>query len=280
MALKGIEYSEKQLLVELYQYYRDELKYSNFKIADVFNKWNIDCQSYLLKASIDILIKEEDDDFLLNQILDVAGGRGSGALAANTAVLFGAAVDTMSGAVSARAHSNRKMLREVLSSELNIPKLSPLPACSDEEVGGALKLAQFINHAIGFDMMMVVDEQYELNLNYNEVVRVWSGGSVLQSDLLHQLMDSMILGRHLLLMDYGKELVEKHYGSLVKYNNLCNVSGISSPVFAAALNYLQAMSTANSGANLIQAQRNYIYGQSYRRKDDPDVPVHSNWKTE
>jgi len=279
MALKGIEYSEMQLLAEIYQFHRDILEYSNFKIADSFNKWNMQSSSKLLSTTIEILAKEEDGDFLLNQVMDIAEGRGSGATAANTGVLFGAAMGSISEAVSARAISRRKVLREVVSTELNLPNLKAPVEISENEISGAYQLAQYINHAIGFDMMMVVDEQYELQLDYNEIVRIWSRGSTLESDLMAKLKNSVILGKNLLIMDLGKELVEKHYLSLVKYINLCNAHGISTPALSAALNYLQGLSTAKSGANLIQAQRDSIWGQPYRNVENPDSLINSNWKT-
>ena len=55
--------------------------------------------------------------------------------------------------------------------------------------------------------------------------------------------------------------------------------GIALPVLSSALNYFLAFTTADSPANLIQAQREYFGAHTYTRRDKPAGQYfHTNWK--
>ena len=55
-------------------------------------------------------------------------------------------------------------------------------------------------------------------------------------------------------------------------------AGRAIPGLAASLAWLDTLATANGSANVIQAQRDYFGSHTYRRLDDPETAVHTDWK--
>ncbi len=55
------------------------------------------------------------------------------------------------------------------------------------------------------------------------------------------------------------------------------MSGMSSPGLSAALTYYDSYRTAESSANLLQAQRDYFGAHTYERTD-VEGSFHTNWK--
>jgi 6-phosphogluconate dehydrogenase len=55
-------------------------------------------------------------------------------------------------------------------------------------------------------------------------------------------------------------------------------NNIAVPVLTSALNYFFSITTADSSANLIQAQRDYFGAHTYKRKDrNADEYFHTKW---
>ena len=55
------------------------------------------------------------------------------------------------------------------------------------------------------------------------------------------------------------------------------LAGITTPALSASLNYFDTLVTGRGTASLIQAQRDWFGAHTYRRFDDPDTAVHSEW---
>ena len=49
------------------------------------------------------------------------------------------------------------------------------------------------------------------------------------------------------------------------------------PGYAASLSWFDSLTTARGSANVIQAQRDYFGSHTYRRLDDVETPVHTDW---
>jgi 6-phosphogluconate dehydrogenase len=59
----------------------------------------------------------------------------------------------------------------------------------------------------------------------------------------------------------------------------CILGGLPIPCMSEALNFFNGMTTAQSTANLIQAQRDYFGAHTYQRIDDKSNKFyHTNWK--
>src|SRR5690606_14529634 len=79
MVHNGIEYGDMQLICEAYQLMKVGLGFNSEKLHKVFNSWNQDeLNSYLIEITSDIFAYQEKGEPLVEEILDVAGQKGTG----------------------------------------------------------------------------------------------------------------------------------------------------------------------------------------------------------
>ena len=88
MIHNGMEYAEMQLLAECYFILKLQ-GLENEQIADVMTPWKTELDSYLLTITIDILKKKNGDRYVLDEILDKAGNKGTGSWATISAEHLG-----------------------------------------------------------------------------------------------------------------------------------------------------------------------------------------------
>jgi len=277
MVHNGIEYSEMQLLAELYALMATSMDYS--EISDIFSSWNSgELSSYLLEITIDILQKKEGDSYLLDAVLDKAGNKGTGSWSTITALDLGFPNTMMSSAVFARYLSAYKETRKVLSLQCKISgekkgKLN-LQVLKDAYI-----FARIINHHQGFELMREASLEYNWNLNLSEIARIWTNGCIIRSDFMNKSI-ATLKEKEVLLRDENilkiLETNEVAIAGMIK-NGLSN--RIALDAFWSSYNYWVAITTKNSSANLIQAQRDYFGAHSYQRIDtSEDKFFHSNWR--
>ncbi len=61
----------------------------------------------------------------------------------------------------------------------------------------------------------------------------------------------------------------------------CILNEIPIPCLSESINFFNNFTTADSSANLVQAQRDYFGAHTYQRNDDnSDRNYHTNWKSE
>ena len=110
MVHNGIEYGDMQLICESYQIMKDVLGMSNDEMHKVFKEWNKgELSSYLIEITADILkFKEKDGTYLIDNILDTAGQKGTGKWTATVALELGSSLTLIGEAVFARYLSSIK----------------------------------------------------------------------------------------------------------------------------------------------------------------------------
>jgi 6-phosphogluconate dehydrogenase len=281
MVHNSIEYAEMQAIADVYFILKQYLKLSPENIVEIFRSWEQDgCESYLLTITQKILQKKEGDDFLLDLILDQAEQKGTGNWSATTAIDLGIPYGPLMEAVMARSVSARKKERNELAglyagqSFLN----EETEKISVDQIKHAYKATRIINHHIGFDTLQNASEIYNWNLPLPEIARIWTNGCIIRSSLMEELVDILadqnILLKHPSIADqvkfYKQDFITTITSSL--QNN------IVVPVLTSALNYFLSITTADSSANLIQAQRDYFGAHTYKRKDrNADEYFHTKW---
>lgn len=300
MVHNGIEYADMQLLTEIYAIGKHILKYSNDEIADFLEHWKDSAHdSYLLDITIDILRFKEDGNSLLEEILDVAGHKGTGLWTVKMALDLGVPIPTISAAMNERILSGKKKLREVLSP---LESLSPNPlkgesvlasASEDKEkpdspfrgLGGnslqtTFLFARLIALAEGFDLIKTAAQNYNWKIDMAAVAQLWRGGCIIRSDMLKMVIEA-----------FEKEpnaphlFATKIFGDFLKNNEAiafndfseivkCNVP---TPALSAAFNYYKSLKTNYLSINLIQAQRDYFGAHTYRKTKERDKIFHTKW---
>ena len=111
----GIEYGDMQLICEAYFLLKEAAGLSNEELYDVFEEWNRgELQSYLIEISRDIFSVRDDQGgsgYLVDQILDVAGAKGTGKWMSQLALDLGVPSTLVTTAVYARCLAAMKESR-------------------------------------------------------------------------------------------------------------------------------------------------------------------------
>lgn len=278
MLHNGIEYGEMQLISEFYHLMRFGLKYSPEKISQIYAKWNKEQDSFLLEISVEILKFKENGELILDQILDVAGQKGTGGWSSIAALDLGVSFDTISAAVMARNISADKNMR-LEASDIYAHKEHEINI-SEEELFKAYKAASTINHAVGFELLRAASTEFDWNLNYSEIARIWTNGCIIKSQLMKDLSEMLEDhgSVHILLNTEIAKKVNENKNSLSFVVGKALEAEYPMQVSSAALNYFLGLSSSQSSANMIQAQRDFFGAHTYERKDKSRGEFfHTDW---
>ena len=277
MVHNGIEYAEMQLLAEIYSILRFTCKYNPDEIAGLFTtQLDTSFNSYLLEITIEVLQKKEGKQWLIDNILDKAGNKGTGGWTTIAACELGVPVPTLTAALFARYQS------EFLSERTEAAVLYPLKQdgtfVNTNELFNAYQIARIINHHQGFHLIEAASEIYNWNINLPELARIWTNGCIIRSELMVTLQSLLKENKQLLQHPSIVSEVNKHYASFANMVALAATNRVPVPCMASALHYLHAYTQQQSSANIIQAQRDFFGAHTYQRKDDMSgKKYHTNW---
>ena len=271
MVHNGIEYAEMQLLGEVVSVLKSQGKTYD-EIAEVLDSWT-SCNSYLLEITSAILRKKEGDDWLLDKILDKAGNKGTGNWTAVATAQLGVPSTLIASALFARYSSFYKEERKKAEAHYGEKREHEVSVSSDDLLN-AYHFSRIINHYQGFKLLSEASRSYDWILNLSEIARIWTNGCIIRSGLMEELVQVLKEGDNLL---FDKEIAEKlqdYKPSIKKVVSQCVLAEIAIPCLSEALNFFNGITTANSTANLIQAQRDFFGAHAYQRVDDPTEEFH------
>ncbi len=276
MIHNGIEYAEMQLLSEVFGILSATGKNPD-RIADIMEGWKKSANSYLLNITIDILRKKEGNDYLVNKILDKAGNKGTGNWATIATAELGAPSTMIASALFARYISfykeDRVEANKIFRSndKLNIDM-------SSDDLLNAYQFARIINHHQGFNLIEQGSKTYNWNLNLGEIARIWTAGCIIKSDLMMELVEVFKASESILK---NKTLINKIKlikPSANKVVSECVLNELPISCFSESINFFNNYTTANSSANLIQAQRDFFGAHTYQRNNEiSENFFHTNW---
>jgi 6-phosphogluconate dehydrogenase len=290
MVHNGIEYGDMQLICEAYQLLKDVLGYSNEQLNAVFTEWNKgDLDSYLIEITAQIFARKDDENpqaYVVDQILDSAGQKGTGKWTATSALDFGMPVTLIGEAVFARCLSALKDERVLASKELPGPcGLAPFSEQDREKfisgVRDALYASKLVSYAQGFTLLRAAAADFGWNLNYGGIALMWRGGCIIRSKFLGKITEAFKTNpklSNLLLDPFFKNKVSDAQAG---WRYACGVAiarGIPTPAMSTALCYYDGFRTARLPANLLQAQRDFFGAHTYERLDKARGQFfHTNW---
>lgn len=301
MVHNGIEYAIMQALAECYQLMSSGMKMSNEEISGAFDSWNSGLlKSYLMEITAEIFtVKDTDDNFVIDLILDKAGQKGTGRWTALTALEMGIPMPLITEAVFARSLSSFKDLRGMaasggesgLTKEGDVGKKKSFIGADKE--GSLLELeapvlrdallgAKAVAFAEGFWLLQAANEEYDWNISYAEVAKVWQEGCIIRSSLLESIAEAYEDHPelpHLLLAPVFKDVTQdiQHHWRMTVSSAI--ESAIPVPALSAALSHHDSLLTKRLPANLIQAQRDFFGAHTYERLDKPRGNFfHTNWQ--
>lgn len=282
MVHNGIEYGEMQLIAEFYYFMRFFQDRSPEAISKLFKQWNLKEKSFLLEITADILIKKENNKYLLDKVLDIAGQKGTGGWTTNAALEVGVSLDTITASVFARNISAFKPHKNEVKELYRIKSKDSLEI-SDDELYKTYRSASVINHSIGFELLRIASLEYAWNLNFSEIARIWTNGCIIRSSFMEKLSEiyDSEKSKHLLLYPDIAEDLKKNHEIFMRIVPAMLSRGCPMQVSSSALNYFLSFTRENTSANLIQAQRDYFGAHTYERIDKARGEYfHSNWKPE
>ena len=285
MVHNGIEYADMQLIAESYALLKHVGHLSNEELAKTFTEWNEgELDSYLIEITSDIFkVKDpEGDGYLVDKILDKAAQKGTGKWTAEEALNTGTDASLLASAVFARFMSSNKVERVVANATLEYrgePTLVDDKKAFIEEVRQALYASKIIAYAQGFDLMKRAAQEYNWDLNFGEIAKIFREGCIIRAKFLDRITEAYESNPNLdnLLLDHNfNQILDRYQPNLRKVASIGILNGISIPAFTSAISYFDAYKTAHSSANLIQAQRDYFGAHTFERID-MEGHFHHEW---
>ena len=289
MVHNGIEYGDMQLIAESYDILRRVGGLTVEETAEVFKSWNTgELDSYLIEITADILTKKDPETGkpMVEVIMDTAGNKGTGKWTSQSALDLGVPLPLITESVFARYISTLKEEREVASKELSPIKVPDLSNTEKqaliESVRKGLYFSKIMSYAQGFAQMRVASEEFDWNLNYGEIAKIFRAGCIIRAQFLQKITDAFERDpelKNLLLDKYFLYVTESYQAAVREVVVTAVQAGIPVPTFSSALAYYDSYRSEVLPANLIQAQRDYFGAHTYNRVDKPGV-FHFEWAQE
>lgn len=284
MIHNGIEYSDMQLIAEVYSLLKIVLDINNNELSEIFNDWNKgELNSYLIEITKNILIKKDNyGKFLIDFILDEADNKGTGKWISKSSLDLGEPLTLITESVFARYISLLKNQRILASKILIGPKLKIFTKNKlffIEKVRCALYLSKIISYAQGFSQLKIASEKYNWNINYCNIAKIFRAGCIIRTKFLKNIINTFYdypLIDNILLSPFFKKKIncyQKYLRYIISYGIK---NGIPMPVFSSAISYYDSYRSAVLPANLIQAQRDYFGSHFYKRIDKKGI-FHTKW---
>jgi len=284
MVHNGIEYGDMQLICEAYDILKSTLGLEAAELAEIFGQWNKgELNSYLIEITAAVLARKDEDtgQALVDMILDKAGQKGTGKWTSQSALDLGVPTPTINAAVVARTMSAFKDERLAASKVLNGPKVKFTgdKKALVQSVREALYASKITSYAQGMALLREANKEYDWNLNYGEIARIWKGGCIIRAkflDLIKQAYQrNADLPNLLLDKDFSNAVASRgdNWRTVVK---TAVELGIPAPAMSGSLAYFDSYRRERLPANLIQAQRDYFGAHTYERVDKPGS-FHTEW---
>lgn len=282
MIHNGIEYGIMEVLAEIYDYMRKVMNLTPEKMGDIFADWNKEFESYLVEITGKIMKKDDPEtgDKLINIILDKAKHKGTGKWSVQSALDLGTAIPTINAGVNARLMSALKEERienaahfadnstDRIDNEKMISKLK-----------SALYFASVIAYAEGFKLLKTASEEYNYQLNYKEIARIWEDGCIIRSGLLDLIQAAYLKDMELNTLLTAEEFkvdLHKSTDDIIEIIESAAKSNIPITAIHSAIDYYNSLKSEELPANLIQAQRDFFGAHTYQRRDQEGT-FHTLW---
>lgn len=288
MVHNGIEYGDMQLISEAYHFLHRALGLDHSAMRAIFAQWNTtELESYLIEITSEILAyRQADGSPLVEQILDVAGQKGTGKWTGINALHLGVPLTLITEAVFARFLSSLKQERvaaeqlfhkDIGSGTIPTGEIGPWV----EELRQALLAAKIISYAQGFMLIRQASLDFNWQIKSGEVAKIWRAGCIIRSTFLDDIHAAFRDEPGLAFLGSAPYFTNLLQACLPAWRRICAqaiTTGLPMPAMTAALSFLDGYTTARLPANMIQAQRDYFGAHTYERVDSERGRFfHTDW---
>ena len=284
MVHNGIEYAVMQLLAETYDLMKRGLGLNDDQLHNQYDTWNRgELNGYLMEITSHIFSKvdQKTGKRLIDEILDVAGQKGTGMWTSQSAMELQVPIPTIDLAVAMRDLSVFEKQRETAGEifQRPIPPFDGDRKLFLDQLGRALYAAMIIAYAQGMAVLAAASDKYAYTLDLEAVARIWRGGCIIRAALLEDIRmayrNQPGLPNLLLAPELSKKVAAQQE-DLRRVVCAAIELGLPAPCFMTALGYFDGYRSAWLPANLIQAQRDYFGAHSYERIDVKGT-FHTDW---
>ncbi len=285
MIHNGIEYGDMQIIAGAYDVMKRGLGMTATQMQPVFVKWNEGrLDSYLIEITATILgVAGEDDVPLVDQILDVAGQKGSGAWTVTASMDESIPTTLVSEAVYARFLSSLVEERAVAAEVLSGPPSAITEDAADviDDLEDAVYASKIVSYAQGFMLFHAAHENLGWELEPGTIAALWRAGCIIRSQFLNEITTAYRIRPDVpnLLLDpfFSEAIIEAEPGWRRSVTRAVS-AGIPVPAHSSALAFYDGYRSARLPANLIQAQRDFFGAHTYELIDRPRGEFfHSEW---
>ena len=285
MVHNGIEYAVIQILAEAYDLLLRAAKLSAKQIRDVFSEWNnSEMNSFLMEIATRVLdqLDQETNSPLVPLILDSAKQKGTGKWASQNSMDLGIPTPTIDAAVSARNLSSLKTERVAAAAMPHNSPASQKPKLEFnfvENLRSAVQASIVTAYAQGFHLMRAASKEYQYDLPFAEIARIWKGGCIIRAKLLDpikQAFERNIKLRNLIVDPNLNKTLCGLESSWRAVTRSAHELGVPIPALDASLDYFDGYRTERLPANFVQALRDYFGAHGYERVDKMGQ-FHTDW---
>ena len=281
MVHNGIEYADMQLISEAYFILKTCNAFSNDQIAQFFEECGRGALGgYLIEITAQILkAKDGSGKWIVESILDTASQKGTGKWTVEAALDLQRSIPSIAAAVFARFASADKAGR--VEARKAFPKPSAVSAApSADSVRAALYASKILAYSQGFSLMEKASEQFGWNLDFASIASIWRNGCIIRSVMLDKISAAYKRQKseNFIFDDYFKSELVQNMPRLREVVAAAALNSACAQAFFASLAYFDAATSDESGANLVQAQRDFFGAHTYERVDSPrGMFFHTDW---
>jgi 6-phosphogluconate dehydrogenase len=281
MVHNGIEYAEMQLITEAY-YLLKYAEYSNIEIAEFFESLKGRNQSsYLIEITSEILRKKDGEFFTLDLIKPFANNKGTGKLTIETSFELGISAPSIYAAYDARVQSNagdtwKKATNQSEDTMLELDH-SFNKIINESNLSKALYFGRIAAMVQGLKIIHKYSEINSLSINYSDIFNNWSGGCIIRSQMLDELLEIDKTAEDFLKSESLHNLLKDNLSVVKDVVSSSMLNNISLPVLSSSLNWYLNLSSSSNPSNLIQAQRDYFGSHTVQLLDSEEY-IHIDWR--
>ena len=281
MVHNGIEYAEMQLITEAY-YLLKYAEYSNIEIAEFFESLKGRNQSsYLIEITSEILRKKDGEVFTLDLIKPFANNKGTGKLTIETSFELGISAPSIYAAYDARVQSNaadtwKKAANQNEDTMLELD-YSFNKVINESNLSKALYFGRVAAMVQGLKIIHKYSEVNDLSINYSDIFNNWSGGCIIRSQMLDELLEIDKTAEDFLKSESLHNLLKDNLSVVKDVVSSSILNNISLPVLSSSLSWYLNLSSDSNPSNLIQAQRDYFGSHTVQLLDSEEY-IHIDWR--
>ena len=281
MVHNGIEYAEMQLITEAY-YLLKYAEYSNIEIAEFFESLKgMNQSSYLIEITSEILRKKDGEVFTLDLIKPFANNKGTGKLTIETSFELGISAPSIYAAYDARVQSNaadtwKKAANQNEDTMLELD-YSFNKVINESNLSKALYFGRVAAMVQGLKIIHKYSEVNDLSINYSDIFNNWSGGCIIRSQMLDELLEIDKTAEDFLKSESLHNLLKDNLSVVKDVVSSSILNNISLPVLSSSLSWYLNLSSDSNPSNLIQAQRDYFGSHTVQLLDSEEY-IHIDWR--